>query len=61
LIYGPDFFVNAGVILVTLNYRLGALGFLSTGDSAAQGNYGLKDIVMSLRWVRENIGNVVYG
>lgn len=55
-IYGPDFFVNEGVLLVTMNYRIGALGFLSTGDSAAQGNYGLKDIVMSLRWVRENIG-----
>jgi carboxylesterase type B len=54
-IYGPDFFVNDDVILVTVNYRLGVLGFLSTGDGAAQGNYGLKDIVVALRWVRENI------
>lgn len=54
-IYGPEFFVNDGVVLVTLNYRLGALGFLGTGDGAAQGNYGMKDMVEALRWVRQNI------
>ena len=31
-IYGPEWILDFGVILVTINYRLGALGFLSTGD-----------------------------
>lgn len=36
---------------------MGSLGFLSTGDKHAQGNYGLKDIVMALKWVKENIAS----
>jgi para-nitrobenzyl esterase len=48
------------VVLVTLNYRLGALGFLDLselgGESyAASGNNGLLDQVAALRWVRDNI------
>lgn len=54
-IYGPDFLVNDGVVVVTFNYRLGILGFMGTGDGAAQGNYGMKDMVEVLRWVRNNI------
>ncbi|XP_026477127.1 carboxylesterase 4A-like [Ctenocephalides felis] len=53
--YGPDYFVNENVVLVTINYRLGALGFLSTGDSAAAGNVGLKDQIAALKWVKANI------
>ena len=52
---GPDHLVNDGVILVTINYRLGILGFMGTGDAAAQGNWGLKDCIEALRWVRNNI------
>lgn len=44
------------VIVITLNYRLGVLGFLSTGDQAAKGNYGLLDQIQALRWVEENVG-----
>nr|AHJ81334.1 carboxylesterase [Locusta migratoria] len=53
--FGPDFLVERGVILVTLNYRLGVLGFLSMESEAAPGNYGLKDQNLALRWVRRNI------
>lgn len=53
--YGPDYIVQDGVLLVTINYRVGIFGFLSTGDRYAQGNYGMKDMVEALRWVQENI------
>eukprot|EP00937_MAST-01D_sp_MAST-1D-sp2_P000965 g965.t1 len=47
-----------GVVVVALNYRLGALGFLRTGGNAATGdwtgNFGLKDQQAALRWVRAN-------
>ncbi|XP_028571485.1 neuroligin-3 isoform X13 [Podarcis muralis] len=43
------------VIVITLNYRVGVLGFLSTGDQAAKGNYGLLDQIQALRWISENI------
>ncbi|XP_050403373.2 neuroligin-4, X-linked [Patella vulgata] len=44
-----------GVTVVTLNYRLGALGFLSTEDQAAPGNFGLLDQLLALQWVQDNI------
>ncbi|WP_217165488.1 carboxylesterase/lipase family protein [Streptomyces sp. AC512_CC834] len=50
-----------GVVVVTLNHRLGALGFLAhpelaaEDDRGASGNYGLLDIVAALTWVKENI------
>lgn len=53
--YGPTFFVQDGVLLITINYRLNVLGFLSTGDRHAQGNFGLKDMVQALRWIQANI------
>lgn len=55
--YTPDFFVTEDVVYVTMNYRLGILGFLSTGDRHAPGNYAMKDILMSLQWVKNNIIN----
>ncbi|XP_067206770.1 uncharacterized protein [Linepithema humile] len=55
--YGPDYIVKKEVVLVTLNYRLGVLGFLNLNDKVATGNQGLKDIVMALQWVQKNISN----
>ncbi|KAI1883743.1 hypothetical protein AGOR_G00234690 [Albula goreensis] len=43
------------VVLVAVQYRLGILGFFSTGDEQAPGNLGLQDQVAALRWVQENI------
>jgi acetylcholinesterase len=53
-LYGPDYIVVEDTILVTINYRLGALGFLSVGPDAP-GNAGLKDQVLALKWVKDNI------
>ncbi|XP_063216864.1 esterase B1-like isoform X2 [Bacillus rossius redtenbacheri] len=54
-LYGPDHLVNAGVVLVTMNYRVGALGFLCVEGTDASANNGLKDQVAALRWVRDNV------
>lgn len=54
-VYGPDFLVSHGVVLVTINYRLEALGFLCLDTEAVPGNAGLKDQVAALRWVQDNI------
>ena len=53
--FGPQYLLDKDIVLVTINYRLGALGFLNTGDSAAPGNMGLKDQVAAFRWVQRNI------
>ncbi|XP_042894419.1 cholinesterase 2-like [Penaeus japonicus] len=55
--YLPHVLMNHRIVLVVLQYRLGTLGFLSTEDMAMPGNFGLKDQVMGLRWVQENIHN----
>lgn len=61
-VYDGSVLASAGhVIVITLNYRLGILGFLRTRPfadrtSGSGGNLALKDITMGLRWVRENIG-----
>ncbi|GFR81515.1 carboxylic ester hydrolase [Elysia marginata] len=49
-------FVNThDLVFVTINYRLGVLGFLSTEDEASPGNFGLWDMVLALNWVKDNI------
>jgi para-nitrobenzyl esterase len=58
--HNGDFLPLKGVVLVTINYRLGVFGFLATSDLAkeangAAGNYGLLDMVAGLQWVKENI------
>ncbi|KAL3282168.1 hypothetical protein HHI36_005363 [Cryptolaemus montrouzieri] len=53
--YSPGYLLDQEIVLVTLNYRLGALGFLSTDDDASPGNYGLKDQALALKWVNKNI------
>jgi para-nitrobenzyl esterase len=59
----PDAFARqTGTVVVTVNYRLGAMGFLATAglDGEARdgvsGNFGMLDQQAALRWVRANIG-----
>ena len=59
----PDKFVTkSGVIYVTINYRLGAMGWLDTASleransDGAAGNFGLLDQQAALRWIQRNIG-----
>jgi para-nitrobenzyl esterase len=60
-LYDGQKLARLGVVVVTLNYRLGVLGYLAhprlSGESphAASGNYGLLDQIEALRWVRDNI------
>jgi para-nitrobenzyl esterase len=59
--YDASKLVARGVVVVTINYRLGALGFLAhpalSGESAdhISGNYGIEDQQAALKWVRKNI------
>lgn len=55
--YEPQELMKKDLVLVTINYRLGPLGFLSTEDGVIPGNMGLKDQVEALKWVNENIEN----
>jgi para-nitrobenzyl esterase len=51
---------NTGVIVVTINYRLGVFGYLAhpalTAEAGESGDYGFMDQQAALRWVRRNIG-----
>lgn len=61
-LYHGESFARSGVVLVTINYRLGALGFLELGslDEAERGSglVGMLDQVAALEWVRDNIAAV---
>lgn len=55
--YGPDFLLDHDIVLVSANFRLGPLGFLSTETLDCPGNNGLKDQLEVLHWVRANIAS----
>jgi para-nitrobenzyl esterase len=60
--YTNSALVSRGVVLVTINYRLGVFCFLASEDLAKEGqgsagNYGLMDMVAALRWVKANIAS----
>lgn len=54
--YGPEYLMDKGqMIVVTVAFRLGVFGFISSGDDQCKGNFGLKDQWMALRWLRNNV------
>ncbi len=59
IMYDGHRMAEQGIIVVTINYRLGALGFLATHalmeEAGTTGNYGLLDQIQALHWVKENI------
>ncbi|XP_034398467.1 bile salt-activated lipase-like [Cyclopterus lumpus] len=52
---GKELAERGDVIVVTVNYRVGTMGFLSSGDARLPGNYGLWDQHAAISWVRRNI------
>ncbi|MCK2241686.1 carboxylesterase/lipase family protein [Crossiella sp. S99.1] len=52
--YSGEHLAHRGVVVVGVNYRLGALGYLRTPEG--EGNFGLQDQLAALEWVRDNIG-----
>ncbi|XP_075165627.1 juvenile hormone esterase-like [Haematobia irritans] len=53
---GPEYFMDTQeVVLVTISYRVGIFGFLSTNDSIIPGNFGMKDQTLALKWVQRHI------
>ncbi|KFB50590.1 AGAP006228-PA-like protein [Anopheles sinensis] len=58
-LYGPDYLIEKDIVLVSFNYRVGALGFLccQSPEAGVPGNAGLKDQRMALKWVQENIAS----
>jgi para-nitrobenzyl esterase len=61
-LYDGTHLAQRGIIVVTINYRLGALGYLAHPQLSAEspqgisGNYGLLDQIEALKWVQQNIG-----
>ena len=53
---GANLAARGDVAVVTINYRLGALGFLNL-PALGETNFGMRDQVAALRWVQENIAN----
>lgn len=53
--FDPTLVNDQNVVFVRCGFRLGPFGFLSINDYTAPGNCGLKDLVMALKWVKNNI------
>nr|XP_022900924.1 esterase FE4-like [Onthophagus taurus] len=56
-IYGPEFLLTQDIVLVLISYRVGALGWsrLEDGSLGIPGNQGVRDVIMGLNWIQQNI------
>ncbi|XP_046963161.1 esterase FE4-like isoform X3 [Vanessa cardui] len=54
-VFDPTLINNQEIVFVRCGFRLGPMGFLSINEFNAPGNIGLKDVVMALKWVQNNI------
>lgn len=52
---GPNMLMEEDIVFVAINYRLGSLGFMSTGTKDCPGNMGLKDQVVALQFIKNHI------
>uniref|UniRef100_A0A1Q3FS88 Carboxylic ester hydrolase n=1 Tax=Culex tarsalis TaxID=7177 RepID=A0A1Q3FS88_CULTA len=53
--HGVDLLIDSGILVVSINYRLGVLGFLRYPEFNITGNFGLKDQRAALRWIQKYI------
>ncbi|XP_056641960.1 juvenile hormone esterase-like [Diorhabda sublineata] len=53
--FGPKYVMDYGIVVVTINYRLGPFGFVGTDDGAMPLNLGFKDQRFAMEWVNKNI------
>ena len=60
-IYDPTPLTKKGVMVVTINYRVGALGFMAhpalSAEAGSSGNYGIQEQQLALQWVQDNIAD----
>uniref|UniRef100_A0A182M1Y5 Carboxylic ester hydrolase n=1 Tax=Anopheles culicifacies TaxID=139723 RepID=A0A182M1Y5_9DIPT len=54
-LYLPNYLVQEGTVVATVNYRLGVLGFLCLPQAGIEGNAGLKDQRLALQWIKQNV------
>jgi para-nitrobenzyl esterase len=63
-VYSGEKLANKGVVLVSIAYRVGQLGFLAHPELSAEspshtsGNYGLLDMIAGLQWIQKNISKI---
>ncbi|KAJ8710598.1 hypothetical protein PYW08_009113 [Mythimna loreyi] len=55
--YDGKYLVKKDIVVITVNYRLGAYGFLCLNDPGALGNQGMKDQIEALRWIQKHISH----
>jgi len=56
-LYGAEYFMDKDIVMVSINYRLSVLGGLYLDGKLVPGNQGMRDQVLALQWVQENIQN----